>query len=129
MSEIVKTNTLLGRWVVVSALALEAVALLLEKPMPGLLEALRGSHSVYPIYTNVLWCIPYVVCCWGILTWRQWAFTLVGILSLFEFVSFAVVATIFNNFGRGDIFGLTLFLSLSFLRLSAEKFTQRNQLA
>jgi hypothetical protein len=121
----------LGRWTVLLALVLGTAALLIQKPMPGFLKALRGGDSVYPFYTSVLWCGPYLLCCWAILTGKRWAVGFVFSLSLIEFVSAAIVAIVLNapEARSKDIFGLFLVLAYVLILPSVQEFSssRRNQ--
>jgi hypothetical protein len=119
------------RWIVMLALLLGAAALLLEKPIPGVEKALRGDDSVYPFYISVLWCVPYIVALWGVLTWKRWSLPLLAAIALFELASTFVVAIVYNTlFARnGDILGNTLVMSLCFIPMWYPEFLRRNQLA
>jgi uncharacterized membrane protein len=116
-----RTATLLGRWIVIWALASEVAALALYKLWPSLLRVLRGSDAAYPFYTNVLWCVPYLFCCWGIFKRRRWGFALTVALALCEFVSGVIFAIVFEHFGRGDIFQLALIVSTALLWPSGDE--------
>ena len=103
--------------------------MLLEKPIPGFEKALRGNDSVYPFYNSVLWCVPYIIALWGVLTWRRWGLPLLAALALVELASGFVVAIVCDTlFARnGDILGNALVMSLCFIPMWYPEFSRRNQ--
>jgi hypothetical protein len=128
MKDIIATT---GRWIVILTLALGAAALLLEKPLPGFQRALRGNDFVYPFYNSILWSVPYLLCCWSVLTRKRWAVGFVFTLSLIEFFWSFIVAIFLNTLEARtrDIFGLFLVLAFVFILPSAKEFatSRRNQ--
>jgi hypothetical protein len=125
----IKAITILWRWVLIVVLATEACALLLQGLVPGLLVKLRGGDHIHIFYTARLWCVPYLICVWGLVTRRAWAFKVVALISLFETVAYCVDAVVFGTLLviPPDTFAnilIVAFLALPFLAADARKRVQ-----
>lgn len=123
-----------GNWAVAAFFAVGGLSFLLGVGIPSLIHGLRSGQSFYPFYMNVLGSLPYLICAWGMLTWRLWAHRLAIILSIFGLLSLVVALVVVGmseavgSFVSATILGCISLTWLLLPRVRAE-YQMRSQLA
>jgi hypothetical protein len=80
-----------GRWPVALLFALQGVSILFGALGVAINTLRQGSGTFYPTYEQLLESLALLLCSWGLLKMRGWAYWLAIGISLFEFLVFAAL--------------------------------------